>query len=156
MDRIDRSIIATLQSNARISNQDLAESVNLSPSPCLKRFRKLEREGVIGPYLARVDLEKMCSSVTVFVTISLVSHELDGFRMLEELVRKTPEVVECYKVSGSFDYLAKLVCPDIVHYHSLSEALLHRGAGRFKLSSHVVLSNTKEFVGYPLESLLGE
>jgi DNA-binding Lrp family transcriptional regulator len=156
MDRIDRNIIATVQSNARISNQDLSEAVNLSPSPCLKRFRRLEEQGVVGPYLTRVNLDKVCRSVTVFATISLRSHELDDFRMLESVVRDTPEVVECYKVSGMFDYLAKFVCPDIARYHALSDELLRKGEGLLRLSSHVVLSNTKEFVGYPLKQLLDE
>ena len=156
MDKKDRNILTTLQANARITNQDLAEAVHLSPSPCLQRVRKLEQAGVIGPYLTQVNLPKICRSITVFATLTLRNHEMDEFRQVEAAIRAIPEAVECHKVSGSFDYLVKFVCRDIERYHALSDELLQKGAGAIRLSSHVMLDKTKEFTGYPLERLLDE
>ncbi len=155
LDRIDIKIIKTLHADARITNQALAEQVGLSPSPCLQRVRRLERLGVIGPYLGRVDLDKLCHSVMVFGTASLRSHEHDDFQLFERLVREIPEVVACYKVSGAFDYLVQFRCPSIARYHALSDDLLRASSGLVKLSSHVVLDETKEFKGWPLDALLG-
>ena len=156
MDKKDRNILMTLQANARITNQDLAEAVHLSPSPCLQRVRKLEKAGVVGPYLAQVNLPKICRSVTVFATVTLRAHEIEAFQLLETAVAAIPEAVECHKVSGSFDYLIKFVCRDIERYHALSDELLQMGGGAIRVSSHVVLDKTKAFAGYPLERLLDE
>lgn len=154
LDRLDIRILQVLQDDARITNQALADQVGLSPSPCLQRLRKLEEAGYVGPYLARVNLERICRSVTVVATVTLRSHEQEDFRTFEEVVRVIPEVVECQKVSGTFDYLLRFVCPDIARYHTLSDELLRDAKGVAQLSSHVVLDHTKEFKGFPLDRLL--
>ena len=154
LDRIDLKILAILQGEGRITNHDLAERVGLSPSPCLQRVRKLEGAGLLGPYLARIDLDRICRNVTVIATITLKSHEHEDFQRFEAAVAKLPEVVECFKVSGSFDYFLRFVCPDLARYHALSESLLTDGPGIAQISSHVVLDKTKEFQGYSLERLL--
>jgi DNA-binding Lrp family transcriptional regulator len=155
LDRIDLKIIAKLQDSARITNQALAEAVGLSPSPCLARVRRLEAMGVIGPYRAVIDLDRICRTVTVFATVSLKSHDQEDFRAFERNVKGIPEVVQCFKVSGDFDYLLEFVCADIARYHQLSDDLLERGGGMVRLTSHVVLDETKGFTGYPLARLVG-
>ncbi len=154
IDRIDLKILAALQNEARITNQALAERVGLSPSPCLQRVRKLEAAGLLGPYLARIDLDSVCRNVTVIASITLKSHEHEDFERFEAAVARLAEVVEAYKVSGSFDYFLRFVCPDLGRYHALSESLLIDGPGIAQISSHVVLDKTKEFQGYCLERLL--
>ena len=154
LDRIDLKILAILQGEGRITNHALAERVGLSPSPCLQRVRKLEGAGLLGPYLARIDLDRICRNVTVIATITLKSHEHEDFLRFEAAVGRLPEVVECFKVSGSFDYFLRFVCPDLARYHTLSESLLTDGPGIAQISSHVVLDKTKEFQGYSLERLL--
>ena len=156
LDRIDLKIVETVQNDARITNQALAEKIALSPSPCLTRFRRLEREGVIGPYFARIDLGRICRSVTVFATVTLRSHEQGDFEAFESAVRHLPEAIRCYKVSGTFDYLVQFVCPDIRRYHELSDELLKESAGIVNLTSHVVLDQAKTFKGYPLGRLVEE
>lgn len=154
MDRIDLKILQALQEDARMTNQALSERVGLSPSPCLQRVKRLERQGLLRAYRAEIELEKVCRSVTVIATVTLRAHEEVDFKDFEAAIRDMPEVVECVKVSGAFDYLLRFVCPDIGRYHSLSEELLKSSNGIAQLSSHVVLDQTKAFEGFPLESLV--
>lgn len=154
LDQIDIRILSTLQSNARITNHNLAETVGLSPSPCLQRVRKLERAGLLGPYLARIDLDRICRNVMVIATVTLKTHEHQDFNAFQAAVAELPEVVECFKVSGAFDFFLRFVCPDLARYHTLTEDLLKDGPGIAQISSHVVLDRTKVFRGYELERLL--
>lgn len=154
LDRTDVAILATLQDEARITNHDLAERVHLSASSCSQRVRKLERAGVLRSYHARVDLERVCRSVTVIAEATLNNHELEDFRRFERAVDAIPEVTECLKVSGEHDYILRFVCTDMARYHELSEGLLDTGRGVAHLASHVVLARCKERDGLPLGSLL--
>jgi len=154
LDRTDVRILATLQAEARITNHDLAERVFLSPSSCLQRVRKLEKAGVLRSYHARIELELVCRSVTVIAEAKLSKHEAADFRRFEQAVNAIPEVVECLKVSGEFDYILRFVCTDMAQYDELSDHLLDTGRGVAHLSSHVVLARCKESEGFPLEPLL--
>lgn len=153
LDQIDRKILNILQKEARITNQELAQRVGLSASPCLQRVRKLEKAGFVGPYYARIALYKLARSVTVFATVTLKSHEKKDFDRFESAVQDMPEVVWCYKVSGTFDYLLRFVCADMGSYRARSDELLGLG-GVEKLSSHVALDVIKEFEGFDLETLI--
>lgn len=154
LDRIDVKILATLQGEARITNHDLAEHVHLSPSSCLQRVRKLEQAGVLNSYHARIDLQRVCRSVTVIAEVQLNNHEKEDFHRFEKAVADIPEAIECLKVSGTHDYIVRFVCPDMAQYHALTEQLLDTGRGIAHLSSHVVLAQCKEDNGFPLEPLL--
>lgn len=153
-DRINQRILRELQRNGRITNQALAERVGLSPSACLDRVRRLEAEGILAGYGARIELERVCPSVTVIATITLHDHRKRHTAPFEAAVRSLPEVVECHQVSGIFDYMLQIVCRDLRHYQSVSDRLIEAGAGVIELSSHVVMERTKGFSGYPLEQLL--
>lgn len=154
LDRIDVKILATLQQEARITNHDLAERVHLSPSSCLQRVRKLEQAGVLVSYHARIDLQRVCRSVTVIAEVQLGNHRQEDFKRFEEAVGDIPEAIECLKVSGTFDYIVRFVCQDMAQYHALTEQLLDTGRGVAHLSSHVVLARCKGEAGYPLDALL--
>lgn len=154
LDRIDVRILKTLQEQGRITNQSLADQVGLSPSPCLQRVRRLEEAGVISGYMARVDADRISARVTVLGTVTLQDHNFEDFQKFEQTVMRTPEIVECSKVSGTFDYLLRFECPTIDHYHTLSDRMLEQGQGLFRISSHVVLSHVKEFSGFPLDQLV--
>jgi DNA-binding Lrp family transcriptional regulator len=155
LDRIDVKILATLQAEARISNHDLAERVGLSPSSCSQRLRKLEQRGVLEGYHAEVALDRICRSVTVIATVTLNNHAQSDFARFEQAVEAIPEVIECLKVSGTFDYVLRFVCTDMTQYHALSEHLLQTGRGVAQLSSHVVLTTCKGGPGVPLARLVG-
>ena len=153
LDRIDLKILTVLQDNGRITNQALSEQVGLSPSPCLQRVRRLEKLGIIRGYSCRVDLAQIAPSVTVFVSVSLSSHEKGAFGAFEAAVADIPELVECHKVSGQFDYLLRFVCSDIATYTAISDHLLATGPDGLNLSSHVVLQTSKETGSVSLEHL---
>ncbi|WP_085901741.1 Lrp/AsnC family transcriptional regulator [Kiloniella majae] len=156
LDRIDQNILSILQQEARITNQDLSDRVNLSPSSCLNRVRKLEERGFIGPYFGMIDLERVCRSVMVIATVTLKDHSRDQFKAFQDYVQKIPEVVECYMVSGSFDFCLRIVAPDMGRYNEINDYLLDATdtPGVMNISSHVVLNTSKHFSGYPIEKLL--
>lgn len=155
LDKTDLKIVTEVQGNARISNQALSEAVGLSPSPCLQRFRKLEASGVIGPYRAQVDLDQLCPNVMILTTVSLDTAGHEDYRAFEALVAEIPEIIQCFKVSGNFDYLLWFVCRSVADYHRISEKQIEDGSAKVRIASHVVLDRTKDFVGLPLENLLG-
>ena len=153
LDRIDVKILSALQRDARITNQALADEVGLSPSPCLQRVKRLEQSGILAGYLGRVRLDDIAHSVTVIAAVSLESHARDQFACFEAVAAEIPELVEAFKVSGPFDYFLRFVCADIQTYERISDDLLNEGPEGMKVSSHVVLQETKPFAGYPLETL---
>lgn len=124
LDKIDRQILALLQENARMSNLELAESVNLSPTPCARRVKQLEDSGVITGYSVTTDPIKLGYQLSVYIAISMDKHTAEHFRNFEKKLREFPEVVSCSIVTGrSEDYLIKALVKDMAHYE---EFLLHR------------------------------
>ena len=124
LDKIDRQILALLRENARMSNLELAESVNLSPTPCARRIKQLEDAGVITGYSVTTDPIKLGYQLSVYIAISMDKHTTEHFRNFEKKLREFPEVVSCSIVTGrSEDYLIKALVKDMAHYE---EFLLHR------------------------------
>nr|WP_315263725.1 Lrp/AsnC family transcriptional regulator [Moraxella osloensis] len=124
LDKIDRQILALLRENARMSNLELAESVNLSPTPCARRVKQLEDAGVITGYSATTDPRKLGYQLSVYIAISMDKHTAERFSNFEKKLREFPEVVSCSIVTGrSEDYLIKALVKDMAHYE---EFLLHR------------------------------
>jgi len=154
IDQIDLKILSILQGNARITNHDLSNKVNLSPSSCLQRVRRLEDEKYIERYMAHVDLDKVCRTVTVILTVSLHDHTNENFDTFNKAVKEFPEIAECYTVSGNFDYFLRVVCPDMKSYLALNDALIDKMQGTANISGHVVLEYTKSFEGYPIDALV--
>ncbi len=150
LDRIDRRILAALQAEGRITNQALAERVAMSPSACLARVRRLERAGVIDGYMARLDPLKLGSRLVVFAEIWLEKHHPANFAAFETAVAEIPEIVEASHVTGDFDYLLKVVVPDMASWTRLAEALVARDIGVDRVSTHVLMTKPKVFRGYPV------
>lgn len=124
LDKIDRQILALLRENARISNLELAERVNLSPTPCARRVKQLEDAGVITGYSVTTDPRKLGYQLSVYIAISMDKHTAERFSNFEKKLREFPEVVSCSIVTGrSEDYLIKALVKDMAHYE---EFLLHR------------------------------
>ena len=119
LDRIDRNILLNLQNNARLSYVELADKVGLSTSPCLERVKRLEREGWIRGYHAKLDANKLQASLLVFVEISLNYTSGSVFDHFREAVKQWPEIQECHLVSGDFDYLLKIRIADMAAYREL-------------------------------------
>ncbi|MEL7486809.1 MAG: Lrp/AsnC family transcriptional regulator, partial [Pseudomonadota bacterium] len=111
--------------NARITNADLAEKVGLSPTPCLRRLRRLEAEGVIRGYHTEVNREALGVNVTVIILVKLEREDEKTLREFESAIQKRPEVMECYLVTGKFDYFVRVVIPSLAAYETfLSETIL--------------------------------
>ena len=124
LDKIDRQILALLRENARMSNLELAESVNLSPTPCARRVKQLEDSGVITGYSVTTDPIKLGYQLSVYIAISMDKHTAERFSNFEKKLQEFPEVVSCSIVTGrSEDYLIKALVKDMAHYE---EFLLHR------------------------------
>lgn len=108
IDQKDRQILAYLQSDGRISNVELAKRVNLSPTPCLERVRRLERDGYITGYSAQLDPIKMGAGLLVFVEVELETTSENVFEHFKQAVKNIDQVMECHMIAGGFDYLLKL------------------------------------------------
>jgi Lrp/AsnC family leucine-responsive transcriptional regulator len=119
LDRVDRRILDVLQVEGRVSNVALAERVHLSPSPCLRRVKALEDDGVISGYRAMLDREAVGLGLTVFVEIKVEGHSERLASALEDAVAAMPEVVSCHLVSGAADFLLEVVVPDLRAYERL-------------------------------------
>ena len=120
LDRYDRQILAILQQDGRISNQDLAERIGLSPSPCLRRVRALEESGLITGYRALLDAKKLGLSLMALIGISMDQHTPERFASLESTIRDIPEVLECLLITGQqSDYQLKVVIRDMDAYQDL-------------------------------------
>ncbi|KZN53996.1 winged helix-turn-helix transcriptional regulator [Pseudoalteromonas luteoviolacea] len=119
LDRIDTAILEVLQKNGRISNVNLAKAVNLSPSPCLDRVKKLEAEGYIEGYAARLNAEKLGQKLVAHVEITLKSSTESVFETFKQHVIEIPEVVSCDMVAGGFDYLLKIRVTDMHQYREV-------------------------------------
>jgi Lrp/AsnC family transcriptional regulator, leucine-responsive regulatory protein len=120
IDRYDRQILAVLQEDGRISNQDLADRIGLSPSPCLRRVRALEDAGLIRAYRALLDAKKLGLSLMALIGISMDQHTPERFASLEQAITALPEVLECLLITGQqSDYQLKVVVADMDAYQDL-------------------------------------
>ena len=126
LDRYDRTILRLLQEDARMTNTALAARVNLSESACLRRVRALEESGLIEGYTAMVDQQRAGFPVSVFVSITLDRQSQTGLEAFESAVRRVPEVMECYLMTGEHDYLLRLVVTDLADFERIHNQHLTR------------------------------
>ncbi|HWQ10868.1 MAG TPA: Lrp/AsnC family transcriptional regulator [Holophaga sp.] len=154
LDQIDVRILAELQRNGRMGNNDLAYAVGLSASPCLQRVRRLEAAGYITGYHAQLNLFKFCEPQVVFTQITLNNHHREDFLRFENALREMDEVLEVHLVSGGFDYLVKFVTSGISEYQTLIDELLGQDLGINKYFSFIVLKSPIIKHEYPLKAFL--
>lgn len=125
LDHIDHKILLHLQENARITNAELAERVGLSPTPCLRRLRRLEADGIIRGYHTEINREALGVNVTVIILVKLEREDDTTLREFEAAIKQRKEVMECYLVTGKFDYFIRVVIPTLSAYEAfLSETIL--------------------------------
>ncbi len=140
IDRYDQQILEILQADGRINNQDLADRIGLSPSPCLRRVRALEESGLISGYYAQLDAKKLGLSLMALIHISMDRHTPERFANFEAEVGLLPEVLECLLITGqSADYQLKVVVRDMDHYQALLLNKLTRIEGVTGVHSSFVL-----------------
>ncbi len=151
LDAIDIKILATLQKEGRITKLALAERVNLSPTPCWERLKRLQNAGFIAGYRAEIALTKLGSATTVLVEVTLKQHRIEDFEVFERAVRQVPEIVECLATGGGIDYVLKIVSPDIDAYQRLIDELLTAGIGIDRYFTYVVTRTVKSAAQAPVE-----
>ena len=151
LDAIDLKILATLQKEGRITKLALAERVNLSPTPCWERLKRLEKAGFIEGYRADIALAKLGGATTVLVEVTLKQHRFEDFEIFERAVRNVPEIVECLATGGGIDYLLKIVTSDIDAYQRLIDELLTAGIGIDRYFTYVVTRTVKSAAQPPVE-----
>lgn len=151
LDRYDRQILAILQQDGRISNQDLAERIGLSPSPCLRRVRALEESGLITGYRALLDARKLGLSLMALIGISMDQHTPERFASLESAIHDIPEVLECLLITGQqSDYQLKVVIRDMDAYQDLLLNRITRIQGVTGVHTSFVLRRVVDRTELPL------
>ncbi len=150
LDRTDRQILECLQTDGRISNVQLARKVNLTPTPCIERVKRLERQGYIRGYTALLNPELVNAALLVFVEIDLTHSSPDAFRKFREEARRLPEIMDCHLVSGNFDYLIKARVSDMKAYRELLGEKILSLPGVSGSRSYVVMEEVKETLTLPL------
>jgi len=150
LDAIDRRILAALQRDARLSNVQLAEEVNLSPSPCLRRVRQLEAAGLISGYHAELDRGGVGLGLTVFVGVKVERHHEAEANAFREAVVALPEVVSAHLVSGESDFLLQVVVANLAAYERFLTGTLLRLPGVSDIRSNFAIQTVKEHGPLPL------
>lgn len=154
LDKLDLSILTFLQTDARITNQALADKVGLSPSSCLQRVKQLEKKGFITQYYSQISLNKVCRYVICIANVTMRDHAPQDFEDFSALVSRIPEVTECSTVSGECDFILKIVCSDMTRYLELNNYLLNSSKKIANINTYVVMNENKPFNGYPLKDLV--
>ena len=149
MDSKDRQIIRALQQDGRMTNQDLAETVNLSPSPCLRRLRNLEASGAIRGFSVDVDPAAYGLPITVFVRIRLERHNEEDVQRFERQVQTIPEILECHVLTGAMDYQLRVVVSDLDAYETFIRTRIHPIGGIASIDTSFVYGTVKKTSVYP-------
>ena len=161
LDKIDRKILAILQADGRLSNQDVAERVSLSPSPCLRRIKRLEEAGVIRQYVALLDPDKIGLGLLAYVNVRLEKHSdvhAPGASRSSSAPRTDfslsvanwPEVVACYAMTGEMDYLLRVHVEDMEHFSRFMMETLLRHPAVLDVKSSFALQRIKDTTALPL------
>jgi DNA-binding Lrp family transcriptional regulator len=150
LDRVDRRILDTLQADARISNQELAKRVGLSPAPCWRRLRRLEEEGFIAGYATLLNGSAIGLPILAYALVTLENHHPETVRQFDRLIQDLPEVLECHSMSGANDYLLRIVAASMEAYeHFLSTKVLQLSAVR-SVNTSFVLRTKKSTTRLPV------
>lgn len=151
IDSYEKRILRILQDDGRMSNQDLADKVGLSPSPCLRRVKSLEERGIITGYRAIVDNKKVDLGFTALIQISMDKHTTERFSAFEKEIKAIPEVLECLLITGqSADYQLKVIVKDLDEYQKLLLNKITKIAGVTGVHSSFVLTKVVEKTSVPI------
>jgi Lrp/AsnC family leucine-responsive transcriptional regulator len=149
IDQIDRKIIAELLNNGRLNNQELSEKVALSPSPCLRRVRQLENKKIIHGYTAIADQDACGLPITAFVSVRMEKQNQESIEILERGIVALDEVIACYLMSGTSDYLLHVLSPSLKHYESFIRDKLTRIPGMGTVETHFAFGQVKRNQVFP-------
>jgi len=150
MDRIDRRLLAHLQLNGRASNLELAQAVGLSPAQCHRRHRRLEEQGYIAGYVARLDAVRLNLGVVAFIDVAMEKGHIRDLKKFTDVIVDLPEILECYSVTGDFDYVIKVVARDLKSLSTFLMEKLMRLPGVNSVRSSICLDELKCTTALPL------
>jgi Lrp/AsnC family transcriptional regulator, leucine-responsive regulatory protein len=150
-DRIDRKILDTLQKNARISNVELAQGVGLSAAPCLRRVQALEQAGVIEGYVGLVNMRKVMLGVEAFINVQLQGQGKNVMDPVEAAIRRFPQVLECYVMTGDWDYLLHVVAQDMDEIQSFLQDNLSQIPGVMRIKTSFAVRRVVKTTALPLD-----
>ena len=150
LDQIDHKLLEILQQNAKITNAQLSKEIGLSPAPTLERVKKLEALGIIQSYHAQVDRDKVGLGVSTFVTVTLTGHKKQVTESFVKQINQIPEVIECHHVTGSGDFMLKIISKDISTYQKLMLEKINEIEEVAATSTMVILSSFKESKVLPI------
>lgn len=150
LDKIDRRILEILQSNAKITNAQLSKDIGLSPAPTLERVKKLENMGVIKSYHATLNVDKIGLGVSTFVQVSLVGHNKENIEEFVKQINKIDEIIECHHITGSGDFILKIITKDIAAYQKLMLEKVSEIKVVDNMQSMVILSTFKDSKVMPI------
>jgi Lrp/AsnC family transcriptional regulator, leucine-responsive regulatory protein len=153
LDAIDRRIVSELQADGRLSNIELADKIGLSPSPCLRRVRRLEREGYIGGYRASLQRSRVGLGFSVFLGVRINGHANEDASRFEKAVVEMPEVIACHLVSGEADYFLEVVVPDLEDYQRFLVGKLLNLPNVREVRSNIAIQTLKAGAPLPLAHL---
>ncbi|MFN3848151.1 MAG: Lrp/AsnC family transcriptional regulator [Spirosomataceae bacterium] len=143
IDETDRKILRLIQENSQMTIKEISNAINLSMTPVHDRIKKLENEGIIEKYVTILNKKRIGKSLTVFCQVTLIKQTNDTSEEFNEVIRQLPEVLECNFVSGSFDYLLKIVVPDMESYHEFHQKKLSIIPSVSLIHSFFVMSEVK-------------
>lgn len=150
LDEFDLKILRLLQENGRVTTIELAEQVGLSPTPCARRVKRMEDEGLISGYVTLLNAGRLGAGLSVFVNVRLRSQTPKAFETFEAAIRRMPEVVECYLLTGNYDYLLHVRVADVDAYRFFIRSRLIAIEGIVETQSSVALEQTKYTTAIPL------
>lgn len=150
LDQIDRKVLEILQSNAKITNAQLSKEIGLSPAPTLERVKKLETSGIIQSYHAQLDRERIGLGVTTFVMVTLVGHKKETTMAFVDRANQIPEIIECHHITGSGDFLLKVISKDIAAYQALMLDVINEIGEVASTQTMVIMSTFKESKVLPI------
>lgn len=153
LDKRDLKILSILQTEGRIAKTALAERVNLSPTPCWERLKRLEKEGYIEGYGAMLSWSKLGSQTVIFMEAEIESHKTIDFQRFEKAIKEYDEVMECWGVGGGLDYFLKIAVPNIDDYQRLVDHMLNASIGLKRYYTYIVTKRVKNNCSIP-DSLL--
>ena len=151
LDAIDQEILCYLQQDAKMNIKELADKLHMTKTPVYERIKRLEKEGYITEYVALLDKKKLDLSFIVFCEVTLSSQKIEYMNQFSEAIEKMPEVVECYILGGVFDYLLKILMPDLDSYYAFASTKIATLPNVSKIHSLFVLNEVKYSTALPIE-----
>jgi len=150
LDAIDHRLLCLLQEDAKVNIKVLAEQLNMTKTPIYERIKRYEREGLIEKYVALLDRKKLASSMVIFCSVALENQKLEAIKAFGLAIDQIPEVMECYLMGGSNDFLLKIVVEDLQAYHHFSSGKLAALPNVAQIKSTFVLNEVKRSTVYPV------